>query len=268
MAIDWYLIQFVSDLRRRESKNIGVVTHKNGEWGLRMIGLRRDGVVNGRALRSVGNLKTEVYQQWVKYIQNSIKNDDWHNTLQLHTRRPSNFLILSGGTIFEEASLNKATNQLFEDLVTVVKLDSRSRENKLEQAIDHIFSKANILVEKDVSVDVEWKALNEQNTLFDSVRFEYSAHESSTAYFDKMPLTGRITANMEMRSRDFYSRAEAAHRIDKKLHFGVFYSSSMAEGLSQSDLDALLRPIEAVGLAVDVDDIDSAVGQTHRLTSA
>lgn len=268
MTTTWYLIQYIADLHRRESKNVGIATESNGKWGLRMIGLRRTGEIDGRALRALQHIKADEYRSWTRYLQYAIQSNQWDHAMMQSIRRPSNFTILHGGKIFEQSPLSSVTNDLFEDLVAVPKTTHRDREQELDEEIRRIFSEAGVSLRKNVEVEVGWKDLRHENTHRDSVRFEYEASLTTTAYFDRLPLAGRVTPNSEMRSRDFYSRAEAAHRLDKSLHFGAFYSSSMAEGLTEDSLDSLLRPVEAVGRAVDIDNFDDAVLAARELTAA
>lgn len=265
MSTEWYIIQFISDLRRRESKNIGIVTHNEDNWGLRMIGLDKSGKVDGKAIRGFQNLTTDGYERWVQFLRDAIKDDQWDIATSLHTQRPSNFVIMSGGKLFDDTPLSSLTNELFDDLVAKPKTISRDRERELDKVVQQIFLEAEVPVQRNVSIEGSWKTLKEEESINDTVQFEYRAGASGTTYFDKFPFSSHMTSTTELKSRDFYSRAEAAYRRNSNLKFGAFYSSSLTEDLSDKDLSTLLRPIKAVAKVVNVDDTQEAVRATRQL---
>ena len=50
--IEWHLIQYMPDMRRREPRNIGVAATDGEEWKVELFGVdSRTGLVNGRVLR-------------------------------------------------------------------------------------------------------------------------------------------------------------------------------------------------------------------------
>ena len=115
MSIDWYLIQFTSDLRRKEPRNLGVAAESGGRWVVRFVGTDAQSNVTSGARRF--GLTKSVYAPWVEYYSKMIVNGHLDSILTSQRRRPTEFRLLRGGVVITDDHLDDVADALFRDLV-------------------------------------------------------------------------------------------------------------------------------------------------------
>jgi hypothetical protein len=114
---EWFVAKYVGDLRRQETKNVGVVVFSNGAIETRFLGEREDGTIDGRSVRALGSI--EIYRAWVEHWRRLAISADGSDAL-LSRRGSDNFFLDFGGERLlgpKHGDASELATELFEILV-------------------------------------------------------------------------------------------------------------------------------------------------------
>ena len=142
-VIEWYVAKYMSDLRRREPRNVGVILSVDGRLSARFQGERDDGELDGRRARMVGSLDN--YRDWVHYWRTFRLAAD----LPLVRRATDNYYLERGGQQLAGTAIDSDAflSQLFFQLVGMREVD------EFERAPDPVYQLFESLPNVDVQVD-------------------------------------------------------------------------------------------------------------------
>ena len=251
----WFVIKFMSDLRRREPRNVGIALQTSEGLYLRFFGELPDGRIDGRRLRVLG-APADVYRSWVEYLQRKAWAGEWADVLDVKGRRPRPFFVETGGRLLGEVDdPRRALDDLYDEYVS---LDSGSDrvEDSLKRAVRELFQELSITPEQNVSVRARW---DDAHALTE-VPFHLRYVNGQPHLMQRVRLN---SGNAESGAREIWARMVAARKAGSAHSFVAFYSSSECDDSER--LDAVLAPLEAAAHTVNVDDGPEALKQLDAL---
>lgn len=262
MSIDWYLIQFTSDLRRKEPRNIGVAAESGGRWVVRFVGTDAQSNVTSGARRF--GLTKSVYAPWVEYYSKMIVNGHLDSILTSQRRRPTEFRLLRGGVVITDDHLDDVADALFRDLVDgETRKPTEDRAKVLKGKVERVLQLAQIEPTAEVSVHARWG--HDHNVgatdYDDDVRFDYSYTNGQVHLMDRLQLHQPSVEQARVLARDFNARVSGVREAGVADSFVAFYSGSALDELG----DAILAPVWRVAHSIDVDSPKEAAGQVAQI---
>ncbi|MDB2686981.1 hypothetical protein N9Y42_07185 [Mariniblastus sp.] len=99
-SIDYYIVQHVPDLFRREARNVGVIIEDaNGNLDGQFFGESTSGKIDGRSVKQFEN--ADIYLQWVKFWRRTMRKDTSSEEKIRRLVRPNgeHFNVVKGGAI-------------------------------------------------------------------------------------------------------------------------------------------------------------------------
>lgn len=261
MDAAWHLIQYTADSRKKEPRNIGVVTQVGESWAIKMFGVDDDGAVNGRVLRRF-QLSKDGYQNWVEYYRRLVLGGAWGKVTDHQSRRPTEFCAVQGGYIKTYQSAQELAQLLYTDLVSDESSMPESHAKILQRRVETTLSIAGVAPTPDVAVPASWggSAVSQD----DSVSFDYSFLNGQPHLMDRLQLHQPSISNAHMVARDFNARVSAAKAAKVAERFVAFYSGQAVEDMGT---DAMLTPIFKVAYMVDVDNAEDAANELQEIVS-
>lgn len=124
----YWIVQYVPDLFRQESRNVGVIVERAGQFQARFIGEAGDpGEFDNRTLRFVKHPK--VYKHWVKYYRRLMERQDVE---LLESPHDGNYRLLSAGFIDQtnQDSLDAVCAYAYSTLVSAGGLNEALQEDQ------------------------------------------------------------------------------------------------------------------------------------------
>jgi hypothetical protein len=115
MSTRYWIAQYISDLFRREPKNVGVFVEFNGIVAARFIGETEPGQIDSRRIKRFRF--PSVYKQWVEYWRSEIEQIEPGQITKLHG---SHYRVVEGGVIddISEDSIDDVINYLYSRLIS------------------------------------------------------------------------------------------------------------------------------------------------------
>lgn len=104
MNARWLVAKHVQDLRRQETRNVGVVLLTDTECFSRFMGERLDGTLDGRRLRWSGS--SQVFKAWVAYWRHQLESGEPTEKLIRRRADDSYFLVHGGERLLGEKALD------------------------------------------------------------------------------------------------------------------------------------------------------------------
>lgn len=115
-TVTWHLIQYTPDMRRRESRNVGLAATDGAGWVVRMLGVATSGMIDAKVLRRL-NLARSDYEPWVRYYTETLEDGGIERVTTSQRRRPGEFRVIPGGDDELSGSLDDCADRLFAELV-------------------------------------------------------------------------------------------------------------------------------------------------------
>ena len=255
--IEWHLIQYTPDMRRREPRNIGVAATDGEEWKVELFGVdARTGLVNGRALRRYGVLRDD-YVQWADYYRSVIPTDGVDRVLRSQRLHPTEFRIIKGGHTEATTSFTDFVRDLYQSVVDDDDPGSPSANwaKELERKVESVLQVAEIHPEVDVHVPAKW---GDQQ---DSIEFDYEFTNGQVHLMDRVQLHRRSLDEAKVIARDFNARVTAVRDAGSVSSFIAFYSQQAVDELGT---DIVLAPLWRVAKTVDVDQMPTVAAEEVR----
>lgn len=104
MNARWLVAKHVPDLRRQETRNVGVVLVTDAGCFSRFIGERVDGTLDGRRLRWSGS--SQVFKSWVAYWRHQLESGPRADEMIGRRADDSYFLVAGGERLLGESALD------------------------------------------------------------------------------------------------------------------------------------------------------------------
>ncbi|PKV81044.1 hypothetical protein ATK86_5490 [Nocardia fluminea] len=261
MDAGWHLIQFTTNSRRKEPRNIGVAAEVRGQWVLKLFAVDDSGQIDGRALRRFG-LTKDSYADWVEYYTHMLTvegNPD--QVIRSQQRRPGEFRLIPGGHTTSDATAVEFADQLFRELVvTDEPTASEPWARLLKQRVETVLRVAQVEPQPDVEVFASWGDDPAAGDL-DAVKFDYQVNGDRTHLMDRLQLHRVNVDTSKSIAREFNARVTAARAAGAASSFIAFYSGEAVDAMSS---DSMLTPVFKVAKIVDVDNTRQAVEDIHR----
>ena len=142
MRARWLVAKYMSDLRRREPINVGVILEADERRLCRFLGQRDDGLIDGRRLKLLGSVKN--YKDWVAFWRHSIATcarGQLAAAVIAGERSDSNFFVEVGGERLIGGEVDQPED-LLEDLFSVLVEDVAPSVNRnITQLCEAVFSR-------------------------------------------------------------------------------------------------------------------------------
>lgn len=261
MSTEWHLIQFTSDLKRKEPRNIGVVAGSDGQWELRLVGADYSGSVTTGARRF--GLPKSAYAPWVAYYTRMVRAGRIADVLVSQRHRPTEFRLVSGGVIMGQQEVSDVVDSLFGELVdTEAKKPAEDRAKVLRRNVEKALELANIVPIPEVEVHARWGIGDDEASEYDDdVRFDYSYTNGQVHLMDRLQLHQPSVEQARILARDFNARVSGVRATGVAQSFVAFYSGAALDGLG----DAVLAPVWRVAHSIDVDRPGRAAGELSSI---
>ncbi|WP_327145233.1 hypothetical protein [Nocardia sp. NBC_01327] len=245
MEAIWHLIQYTSDMRRKEPRNIGVAVAVDGQWAIKLFGVDEAGGINGRALRRYG-LSKDGYASWVDYYSDMILAGRWERVVETQQRRPAEFRLVPGGYIRALGTAADVAASLFAELVQREEQHGEPRAKILRQHVEATLELAEVHPQLDITVEASWG-----EDAADDVKFDYAYTNGQRHLMHRLQLHQTSSDASKMVAREFNARVTAARSAGAARSFIAFYSG---EAIDEMGGDSMLTPVWKVAHIVDVDD--------------
>ncbi|BBE47430.1 MULTISPECIES: hypothetical protein [Rhodococcus] len=259
MEATWHLIQYTADLRKKEPRNIGVITEVADSWAIKLFAVDDQGEVNGRVLRRF-QLSKDGYRNWVDYYRRLILAGALDTVAHNQSRRPTEFSLVQGGYINTYQSAEDLAQRLYGELVSDEGTQSEPRAKVLLRSVETTLSIAGISPIPDVSVPASWGGGVAGKD--DDVSFDYSFDNGQAHLMDRLQLHQPSVSTAQMVARDFNARVSAVRAANAGKSFVAFYSGEAVEDMGT---DAILTPIFKVAHMIDVDEIETAASTLQEI---
>lgn len=241
MRATWYLFQFTPDMRAHEPRNVGLALHAPDGWHFQFLAVDDRGEINAHQLRWVG-LDKDVYASWISYYRRKALGDDWETALTLQHRRPSNFDVVTGGTLLEERpDWDEVAFTMFRQLVRQPRIRS---EGIVEEAL-RIFQEANITPEREIFLPGRW----DQSEPEVGIKFRFGVQNDIMHGIDVANTAAHELGYLKSRI-DAVSRVGSAPRMIAMLPLGG------ATDLDET-VESLVHTIERNSHTLDIQDPDA-----------
>ncbi len=151
MNVQCWIVQFVADPFRQETKNVGFFADVNGEKIPFFIGQKKIGqdVKHFKMghIESNGGPSAKAFSCWIKYWHDCLEHDEWDSILETKT---NNFKITKNGTLLfpDDSKADEIISYMYEKLV--VSSEKKKTKRTVEQTVDKIF-KSNDLLKQDLA---------------------------------------------------------------------------------------------------------------------
>lgn len=262
-TVRWYMIKFVPDMVRREPVNVGVVAFDDESYAARFIGVDCDRKLAPGRLQLPPGLGKRAYRDWVDYYLRKADEGRWDEVFRSQSHRPRNFNAESGGSAFESAvDVQALADEMFSRVVGRGEVDNRHKSNgqprlHVRKQVLEIFRRLSIKPIENAPLLGQYA----EGGADSEVRFQYQHQNGRLHLMDA--LTSRQMIDVHLRDFNARSQAVLRHRYQdgedpNLLNFIMFISTECIEGEGR-DIEDVLRPVEGVGQAVDVDDLDFAL---------
>ncbi len=143
MKLQWLVAKYMSDLRRREPVNVGVILLTGGRPLYRFSGQRDDGTIDGRSISWARSIDS--YKDWVDYWAHHLDVEGPPDMAELMSTEPdANFYLERGGErVF--GSENTDPSEMLEDLYELL-VDRAPRTGSLSvsKASERLFGRLKI----------------------------------------------------------------------------------------------------------------------------
>ncbi|MGV9585506.1 hypothetical protein [Nocardia farcinica] len=261
MDAAWHLIQFTTNSRRKEPRNIGVATEVRGQWAIKLFAVDDAGRIDGRALRRYG-LTKDGYADWVEYYTHMlITEGDPEQVLRTQQRRPAEFRLIPGGHTQSDIGASEFAEKLYRELViTDEPAASEPWARMLKQRVETVLEVAQVHTQPDVEVTAAWGD-DPTNGDLDVVKFDYRTVGDCTFLMDRLQLHRVNIDTSKSVAREFNARVTAAKAAGAASGFLGFYSGEALEAMNS---DSMLTPAFKVATVVDVDNTRQAVDEVHQ----
>jgi hypothetical protein len=218
MRVQWLVAKYMSDLRRRETANVGVILLHGERGAARFIGQKEDGSFDGRSMKWLTSAPN--YKAWVAFWQHSLQTKPFEGIISdLTAGRPDdNYRVEFGGEriIGTEAC---AVDDLLDELYGILVEDSAARSTQnVQKLAESVLARLSIAdrVERGFKVEqpkdvivFDYRFDNGQTSLMQRVSLNLpderswdSAHAAAWA-FQKCTADGRqMIALVRPRSED------------------------------------------------------------------
>lgn len=115
---EYLIVQHISDLFRRETRNVGVIVRIKGETNGRFYGEIEPGKIDGRQTRDLPY--PGIYAQWVRYWHRTLSTKNGSAWDEILNSATGNYQVLNGGSVdrIGEDSINEVTKFLYDALVS------------------------------------------------------------------------------------------------------------------------------------------------------
>lgn len=241
MPATWYLFQFTRDTRAHEPRNVGLALRVHSEdpqWYFYFRGINDHGSIDARQLTHLG-MDKDVYTSWIDYYQRKAHDDDWDTALTLQHRRPSNFGVVTGGTLLEDhPDWEAEAFRLFLELVD----QPKNRSESIVDSALRIFREASIEPRRNVTLEGRWT--DDGGSI--EIPFRFGVQNGTLRGIDAAPASLQDLSWMKQRME-----AVARGNESRKTVAMVPVGSQPDQGES---LEALLTALEKDGYVLDMDD--------------
>jgi hypothetical protein len=145
---EWFVAKYMSDLRRREPRNVGVILSSNGHLFCRFYGERPSGELDGRRMKGVAS--SDNYRDWVHYWR-SIKRVEG---LRLVHGATDNYYLERGGQQIVGEPMEPAVllEELYAQLVARHDNDEPERSDPVSELFAAVGQSA--IVEPDPVIEI------------------------------------------------------------------------------------------------------------------
>lgn len=156
---NYLIVQHMSDVFRREPRNIGVFVRRNGETNAKFFGEMESGQIDRRKIKVLPF--PDVYSQWVDYWRRTLTRHPAKAWDEVRENTRDHYHILDGGSLdgIGEDSIQDVTNFLYSALVSeggiALALGAPTETQavvKLSESIEDELRDRQILLEDDRSV--------------------------------------------------------------------------------------------------------------------
>ena len=252
MHATWYLFQFTRDSRAQEPRNLGLALHAPDGWHFHFRGVTSKTAVDARLIRGMG-LDKDVYSSWISYYRRKALEGDWETALTLQNRRPSNFGVVTGGTIFEDRNdWDDIAFRMFHDLVS----QPDTKPTSIVDEALRIFKEADIEPQRDIFLPGRWSDDADEV----SIKFRFGVENGTQNGID-------VARAAEQELSYMKTRMEAVSRVNSG-----YKTIAMLPLSSASDQDeavaSLLRTIETSSFALDIEDANAPQNLRDMLLSS
>jgi hypothetical protein len=231
--IEVHTVKLVKDALRREPQNVGVIASRPNVDGTRtvayvFIGQRVDGSFSGRQI----GVPKDLYQRWVFYFVDKLKEGRLGDIDRLRLARPTSFYLDHVVTLFDEEDPVDSAQRMYGRLVTDRSQDARSG---FDLKVDQLLVEAKIRPQRNVSVRGELEGDDVD------VTFGYSFENGQLHLMDKVvaspkPQSARKNAN------DFAWRAHLTQAAGTSSSFIAFTDlSNVPETYADNEFKSLFR---------------------------
>jgi hypothetical protein len=169
MTVRWFVAKYMSDLRRREPDNVGVVLIHGNQRLSRFLGQGPNGKLDGRRIKWAGSL--ENYKTWVDYWKHVLASEDGETLAGVLTsrRRDDSYLIEPGGERIrgvQELAPEDLLDQLYEILVEPAFERSAPSVARISESLFHRLAISEVITRG-------YRFAFEENGTPDLIRFDY-----------------------------------------------------------------------------------------------
>lgn len=259
MDTAWHLIQFTTNPRRKEPRNIGVAADVCGKWVIKLFAVDDAGHIDGRALRRFG-LSRDAYADWVQYYTHMLTVEgDPERVLRTQQKRPAEFRLIPGGRTQSDCTATEFIDRLYRELVATDEAHaSESWARQLKQRVETVLRVAEVHPQPDVEVPARW---GDEPVAKDAVKFDYQYTNGQLHLMDRLQFHRVSIEEAKGVAREFHARVTAARAAGASKSFVAFYSG---EALDAMRSDSMLSPLFNQAKIVDVDQPGEAAELLHK----
>lgn len=247
--IEVYALKHMADPLRREPRNVGVIVRRDGRIASRFLGENADGAVNGRSV----HVPSDIYQRWVDYYREQLRNKEDHAIERLRSKRPLEFYLDRVASDHQDESLDEALDRMFPQVVSVRATGSDA--DQFTERIDAIFAAVGVSPDRDIEVVGRVEGENYP------CEFEYQVQGSELWLMDKIALPASNLRSARRNANDFAFRAHAVSAASEKQRLAAFVDTSRRP----ADVDEVLMAVEKYASVVDIADERAAIDNVSEM---
>ncbi len=255
MRVEWLVVKYMHDLRRREPVNVGVILHTDGTSTFRFLGQRSDGQIDGRRIKWAGSVRT--YKAWVEYWKRTLATSEADVDALLKLVPSSNYLVEYGGErLLGTGDLDPSSflDSLFG--ILVAQGPERTTLN-VEQLSESVLNQVGIA--DRVQRRAKFEVVSGSGAL-DSVYFDYRFDNGAVNLMQRLNLIYDDERSWDVAHAGAWTFDKAAH-----LHLEGGRTRQLVALVKHRDMDAELR--RQLGVLHETTNLVVNVGEQDRAAS-